>query len=70
MIIGPADERLALTVIAEQLATAYRLLLERDDPTLDAVLDAVFGALGSVDMLAGGISSPAVRTLLDFRGSA
>jgi len=51
MIIGPGDERPALAAIAEQLATAYRLLLERNDSTLDPVMDAVFEALASVDVL-------------------
>ena len=67
MIIGPADERPALVAIAERLATAYRLLLERSDPKLDPALDAVFGALASIDMLAGGLTSPTVRETLDFR---
>ena len=47
--------------------TAYRLLFERDDASLDPALDAVFGALESLDMLAGGLTSPTVRKTLDFR---
>ena len=65
MIIGPTDERAARTAIAELLAVAYGLLLERDDATLNPAIDAVFGALESVDMLAGGIHSPRVRETLD-----
>lgn len=65
MIIARADERPALSVVAEQLVTAYRLLMERDDPTLVAAMDAVFDALGGVDILAGGIASSMVRSTLD-----
>lgn len=68
MIIGPGDERPALAAIAEQLATAYGLLMERDDPILNPAMDAVFEALASVDVLAGGLTSLAVRGLLGLSG--
>lgn len=66
MVISHADGREALAAIAERLATAYTLLLARDDATLNPAIDAVFGALESIDMLAGGIISPTVRATLDF----
>ena len=69
MIIGPADERPKLAAIAEGLAAAYVFLLDRDDPELRVALDALFDALASVDTLAGGITSPAVRKVLDFASS-
>ena len=50
----------------DALAPAYQLLMERDDPELEPALDAVFGALASVNVLAGGITSPAVRKTLDL----
>ena len=65
MIIGPGDERSSLQAIAIQLAKGYRLLLDRRDPTLEPALDTIFGALASVDVLAGGLGDPVVRSLLD-----
>lgn len=65
MIIGPADERDALAAIAERLVTGYQLLLQRDDPSFEAALDGLFDALAGLDTLAGGLTSPAVRSMLD-----
>ena len=39
--------------------------MARSDPTLNPALDAVFDALAGLDMLAGGFTSPTVRTTLD-----
>lgn len=65
MITGPSDERAALAAIAERLAVAYALLMGRADPAFDPVMDAVFDALASVDILATGLTSPFVRATLD-----
>lgn len=65
MIIGPSDEREGLAAIAERLATAYALLLDHGDASLDPVMDELFDALASIDILAGGLTSPVVRTTLD-----
>jgi hypothetical protein len=59
------DEREALTDAAERLAAAYQLLLLRNGPALDPAMEAVFGALASIDLLAGGLTSPSVRATLD-----
>ena len=65
MIIRLADGRSALGAIAERLTTAYWLLMERDDLALSPAMDAVFGALGSVDILAGGLTAPNFCATLD-----
>jgi hypothetical protein len=51
--------------IAERLAETYWLLLEREDPTLEGTLDALFNAVADSDRLAGGITTREVRALLD-----
>ena len=51
--------------VAEDLAALYWLLLERADPSLETALDALYAAVADLDTLAGGITRPAVRRLLD-----
>jgi hypothetical protein len=51
--------------IAEALAALYWELWERRDQSLDGSLDSLFDAVADLDTLAGGISRPSVRQLLD-----
>lgn len=53
-----------LSGIAERLALAYTLA--RDGaPESDVLLDRLFDAVADLDVLAGGLTSPAVRAVLD-----
>ena len=51
--------------VAEGLTALYWVLWERHDPSLEGMLDALFDAVADLDTLAGGITRPAVRRLLD-----
>ena len=51
--------------VAEGLTALYWTLWERRDPSLEGALDALFDAVADLDTLAGGITRPSVRRLLD-----
>jgi hypothetical protein len=51
--------------IAEQLTALYWTLHERGDPSLERTLDVLFDSVAGLDILAGGITRPTVRRLLD-----
>ena len=51
--------------VAEALAALYWQLYQRRDESLEAALDALHAAVGDLDTLAGGITRPSVRKLLD-----
>ncbi len=66
MPIQRPEGEAALAAMLNKLAATYGLLVERQDPNLDAALDALFDALQNIDLLAGGILAPAVRETLDM----
>ena len=51
--------------IDEDLTALYWQLYERRDESLEAALDALYGAVVDLDALAGGIARPNVRKLLN-----
>lgn len=67
MTIEPAEECVPLAAIAERLATAYWLLMNTHAAGHELALDALFDALGSVDQLAGALTTPSVRAVLDYQ---